>query len=63
MVRKITKFSEPEVLRNIVVTFIEGFLASFILIEGAVTQDVLVGAAAGGLSAVYNLIIKPILRK
>jgi len=59
----ITTILTREKLTNIVVTFIEGFVASLVLFETELTQDVIVGAVMAGLSAVWNLILKPGIAK
>lgn len=47
---------------NIVVTFVEGFLAAWAVTGNATDKAALGGAAAAGLSLVWNTVIKPWLK-
>lgn len=48
---------------NILVTFIEGFLAAWLITNHSTEKQALIGAGAAGLSAVWNLAIKPLLKQ
>lgn len=50
-----------QVVVNIVVTFVEGFLAAWLVTNHSVEKTALVGAAAAGASAVWNIVLKPFL--
>lgn len=50
------------VLINVAVTFIEGTLAAWALVGHQTTKEALVGAAAAGVSLVWNTVIKPFLK-
>lgn len=52
-----------EILTNVVVTFVEGFLAAWALSGNDLSKNALVGAGAAGLSAVWNIVLKPRLKK
>lgn len=51
------------IIINVVVTFLEGFGAAWLLTGNKLDQTALVGAGAAGLSAVWNLVVKPVLRE
>lgn len=44
-----------DIAERVLVTFLEGFAATWFLSSFALTKVALVGAVAAGLSAVYNL--------
>lgn len=46
---------------NVIVTFVEGFLAAWALTNNQLTQHALVGALAAAISLVWNTAIKPVL--
>lgn len=48
---------------NVTVTFVEGFLAAWLITNHSTEKQALIGASAAGLSAVWNLVIKPLLKK
>lgn len=47
---------------NILVTFVEGFLAAWLVTDHATSKVALIGAGAAGLSSAWNLVIKPLLK-
>lgn len=57
------KFQEPKwILRNILVTAVEGFLVAWAA-TGNKTDKATLGAAVGaGLSAAWNIVLKPALK-
>lgn len=54
-------FVEPRhvVIRNVVITFLQGFLVAWALTNYSFDEGSLFGAGVAGLSAVWNLILKP----
>lgn len=46
---------------NVIVTFVEGFLAAWALGGNQFSKHAIVGAGAAALSVVYNTVIKPVL--
>lgn len=51
------------ILINVVVTFLEGFAAGWIVTGNQLDKTALIGAVAAGVSAVWNMVIKPTLKK
>lgn len=51
--------SNKTILMNVVVTFVQTFMATWAMTNFAVNKLALSGAIGAGLSAVYNLVIKP----
>lgn len=57
------KFQSAKVIAiNVVVTFLEGAGAAWFVTGNQTRKEALVGAGAAGLSAVWNLIVKPFLK-
>ncbi len=55
------KFNRTVVI-NILITFLEGFVAAWALTGNEVTKHALVGAGAAAISLVWNTVIKPYLK-
>lgn len=51
------------ILINVFVTFLEGFGAAWVVSGNASSKTALVGAFAGGISAVWNVCVKPYLKQ
>ena len=62
MKNKIKYSFNKQTLVNILVTYVEGFLAAWVVLDYSTETNALVGAAAAAGSAVWNTIIKPIFR-
>lgn len=54
-----TLASTKTIVTNVVVTFVEGFLAAWVTTGNSLTKHALVGAAASGASIVWNTVLKP----
>lgn len=50
------------ILINVLVTFLEGFLAAWALTGQEVSKHALVGAGAAAVSLVWNTVVKPTLK-
>lgn len=55
------KFNKTVII-NIAVTFVEGFVAAWVLTGNELTKHALVGAGAAAISLVWNTVIKPYLK-
>jgi len=51
-----------EVALNASVTFLQGFAAAFLALDGEITTKALIGCLAAALSFVYNTSLKPLAR-
>lgn len=48
---------------NVLVTFVEGFLATWAITGNATTTEALGGAVAAGASLTWNAVVKPLRTK
>lgn len=60
---KLDKFDPKTTVINVVVTFVQGFLAAWVVAGYKLDRQTLTGAAAAAFSVVWNVVIKPILKE
>lgn len=54
--------STKVIIINVLITFVEGFAAAWLVMGNSLSKHALVGAAAAGASLAWNTAIKPLLK-